>query len=160
MTAFADDKQIMECNSNLEVLINNMKQKLEMIIKWLKDSGLVVNDEKTEICLFYKQDHPTVDISINGKMIKSKKEINVLGVTFDTKMQWATQVSMAISKSKRALHGIKLIKKYLTKVEARMLLTSNFYSILYYNCEIWLSQGLNVRSKQQILAASAIALKL
>ena len=40
-----------------------------------------------------------------------------------------------------------------------MLLTSNYYSILYYNCEIWLSQGLNVRSKQQILAASAMALK-
>ena len=41
-----------------------------------------------------------------------------------------------------------------------MLLTSNFYSILYYNCEIWLSKELNVRNKQQILAASANALKL
>ena len=41
-----------------------------------------------------------------------------------------------------------------------MLLTSNFYSILYYNCEIWLSQGLNSRLKQQILAASANALKI
>ena len=41
-----------------------------------------------------------------------------------------------------------------------MLLTSNFYSILYYNCEIWLSQGLNTRHKQQMLAASANALKI
>ena len=31
---------------------------------------------------------------------------------------------------------------------------------LYYNCEIWLSQDLKVRSKQQLLAASANALKL
>ena len=85
MTAFADDKQIMECNSNLEVLINNMKQKLEMIIKWLKDSGLVVNDEKTETCLFYKRDHATITLNINNKNIRSKNVINVLGVLFDQK---------------------------------------------------------------------------
>ena len=41
-----------------------------------------------------------------------------------------------------------------------MLLTSNFYSVLYYNCEIWLSQGLNVRNKQLILAASSNALRI
>ena len=41
-----------------------------------------------------------------------------------------------------------------------MLLTSNFYSVLYYNCEIWLSKELKMRNKQQILAASANALKL
>ena len=40
------------------------------------------------------------------------------------------------------------------------MLTSNFYSILYYNCEIWLSNGLNPRNKQQIMTASANALKI
>ena len=135
LTAFADDKQIMESNKNLEVLINNMEMKLEMITKWLKDSGLVVNEEKTELCLFHKRDHPSVEVTINGKIIKSKKCINVLGVLFDSKMQWIDQVSQAITKSKKALHGIKLIRKYMTKSEIKMLITSNFYSILYYNCE-------------------------
>ena len=37
---------------------------------------------------------------------------------------------------------------------------ANFYSILYCNCEIWLSQGLNARQKQQILSALANALKI
>ena len=86
--------------------------------------------------------------------------INVLGVVFDSKMQWSNQVSQAINNSKRALHGIRLIKKFLTKSETKMLLTSNFYSILYYNCEIWLSQELNARNKQQILSASSNALRI
>ena len=77
-----------------------------------------------------------------------------------SKMQWATQVAMAISKSRRALHAIKLIKKYLTKAETKMLLTSNYYSILYYNSEIWLYDGLNPRLKNQILSASACAMKI
>ena len=53
-----------------------------------------------------------------------------------------------------------MIKKYLTKNETKLLITSNFYSVLYYNCEIWLSNDLNGRIKQHILAASANALKL
>ena len=84
----------------------------------------------------------------------------VLGVLFDSKMQWIDQVSQAITKSKKALHGIKLIRKYMTKSEIKMLITSNFYSILYYNCEIWLSRNLHARQKQQILSASACALKI
>ena len=41
-----------------------------------------------------------------------------------------------------------------------MLLTSNFYSVLYYNCEIWLSNNIKFRQKRQLLAASANALRL
>ena len=143
----------------MEALIANLERKLEMITKWLKDSGLVVNEDKTETCLFYKRDHPTVEITINSMKVSSKKTINVLGVLFDSKMQWSNQVAQAINNSKRTLHGIKLIKKYLTKSETKMLLTSNFYSVLYYNCEVWLSQELKGRNKQQILAASSNALK-
>ena len=119
-----------------------------------------MNEEKTELCLFYKTEQPTVELTINGKIIRSKKSINVLGIVFDSQMKWNEQVAQAITKSKRALHGIKLIKKYLTKDETKMLLTSNFYSILYYNCEVWLSEGLSPRHKQQLLAASANALKI
>ena len=40
MTKFADDNFIIKCNKFLHELIVDMKQCLEMIIKWLKDSGL------------------------------------------------------------------------------------------------------------------------
>ena len=46
--AFADDKQVIESDSNLVALITNMEIRLEMITKWLRDSGLVVNEEKPE----------------------------------------------------------------------------------------------------------------
>ena len=40
------------------------------------------------------------------------------------------------------------------------MLTSNFFSVLYYNSEIWHLPSLNQHSKQLMLAASAKALKL
>ena len=67
----------MVTNKNVQNMIRDMEFKLEMILKWLKDSGLVVNEEKTEICLFYKRDHPNIEITINNKVIKSKSQIMI-----------------------------------------------------------------------------------
>ena len=98
-------------------------------------------------------------MTINNKLIRSKQSINVLGVEFDSKLQWGAQVAQAINKSRRALHAICLVSKYMNKDETKLLLTSNFYSILYYNCEIWRLPSLSPFFKQHLLAASANALK-
>ena len=65
-----------------------MKTKLELITKWLKDSGLKVNKGKTEMCLFYKKDLPPVILNLNGNNLLSKDSMNVLGVAFDCKLNW------------------------------------------------------------------------
>jgi hypothetical protein len=63
-------------------------------------------------------------------------------------------------KANRALCAVRLIKKYFNGDELRTLLTSNFFSVRYYNSEIWHLQSLNQHSKQLLIAASAKALKL
>ena len=75
--------------------------------------------------------NPIYLISIN-KIIKSKKEINVLGIIFDSKLQWGPQVANAITKSTRALNAISLIRNYFNQEELLKLITSNVYSILFY----------------------------
>ena len=87
-------------------------------------------------------------------------QLDVLGVLFDSKLNWQPQVSNSITKAKKTLHAIKLIRKYFTRKELNQLITSNFYSVLYYNCEIWLTPNLNPRSKKQLLSTLAKALKL
>ena len=137
-----------------------MEVRLELMMKWLRQSGLVVNEEKTELLLFYKNDHSLIEIRINNKLVKSKKFINVLGVTFDCKLQWAEHIAGAINKSKKSLHAIKVIARYMNKNETKQIITSNFYSQLYYNCEIWMMPSLSPVLKQQLLSASTRALKL
>ena len=160
MTKFADDNFVIKYCKFLTQLIVDMKQTLEMIIKWLKDSGLKVNDAKTDICLFYKADTLPIQIEINGCEIRSNPTINVLGVIFDSKMQWGPQVENVIKKSNKAKHAISLIRKYFNKLELAALLTSNFYSILYYNSDVWLIPSLKPQLKQQLLSASAKALRI
>ena len=103
----------------------------------MRDSGLRVNEAKTEVCLFYKNNHPLIELEFNNVKVKSKTSMNILGVQFDSRLQWTEHISNTINKSKRALHAIKLIKKHFNKEELRQLLTANYYSILYYNAEVW-----------------------
>ena len=159
MTNYADDNYVIRCNKYISKLIPDMEKSLEAITKWLKKSGLKVNDSKTEMCLFHRNDTAPIQIKLNNSVIKSKPYMNVLGVIFDSKLQWQEQVALTIKKSKRALYCIKLIKKYFTTYELSQLITSNFYSVLYYNSEIWNIHSLNPKLKQALLSASATALK-
>ena len=159
LTNFADDNFIIEFNSKVNILIIDMEKKLEMITKWLKESGLKVNENKTELCLFHRNDTQIITINLQNQMITSKKSMNVLGVEFDSKLNWSQQVTNTIVKSNKALCALKLIKKYMFPHEMKSLLISNYYSILYYNSQIWLSPTLCHESKQQLMSASANALR-
>ena len=63
----------------------------------------------TELCLFHRRDCPTVVIRVGGIDIRSGPIMNVLGITFDSKLQWSQQISNMIKKSISALHAINLI---------------------------------------------------
>ena len=67
--------------------------------------------------------------------------MNVLGVSFDSKLNWQIQIQNSITKAKKALNAIKLIRNFFTKNELLTLITANYYSVLYYNSEIWYLQS-------------------
>ena len=123
----------------------------------MKDSGLKINENKTELCLFHRNDHAPISITINDAIITSKTSMNFLGVQFDSKLSWSDHVNKTINKAKSTYHAINLIKKYFTSDELKGLLTSNYYSVLYYNSEIWLLPSLSPRLKQKLMSASANA---
>ena len=82
--------------------------------------------------------------------------MNVLGVVFDSKLNWSTHVAQTIVKAKRALIALRLIKRFFSVSEMRTLLDANFYSILYY---IWLTPLLSSELNQNLLSISATALR-
>ena len=69
-------------------VIRNMEQRIEVMIKWLGSSGLIVNQDKTEVHLFHKANYALINITINNVTIRSKHSINILGVQFDSKLNF------------------------------------------------------------------------
>ena len=159
ITNFADDNFCLVWNRRLQNLILDLETKLEMITKWLRDSGLVVNESKTEICLFHRNDQPVIHVKIEETIITSKKSMNVLGVIFDSKLNWNLQVASCINKAKKKLFALRLLKRFFAPEQMRILLDSQFYSVLYYNSVVWLTSDLNSPMKQNLLSISANALR-
>ena len=86
--------------------------------------------------------------------------MNVLGVQFDSRLSWNDQVNKSINKAKKTFHAINLIKKYFNADELKGLLTLNYFSVLYYNSEIWHLPTLSTQLKQKLLSASANEIKI
>ena len=133
-----------ESSTLTHVLLSSMTQN-KGILEW----GL------TDLCLFHRRDTTPISISINGVNLTSNKTINILGVIFDSKLTWVDHISHAIKRSITALNAIRIIKRFFTKKELLSLVTSNFYSILYYNSEIWQIPTLKTTLKQSLLSTSA-----
>ena len=76
------------------------------------------------------------------------------------KLTWSLHIAKTINKANITLHAIRHIKKYFTSSEIQQIITSNFFSVLYYNSEIWQLPPLKHELKQQVLSASARALKV
>ena len=87
------------------------------ICEWMKDSGLKINEAMTEVCVFLRGDTATIIISVNGINVRTRTEINVLGVLFDSKLQWANHVQNAITHANGTLNPIKLLRKFFPKCE-------------------------------------------
>ena len=86
--------------------------------------------------------------------------MNVLGILFDSKLKWGPQVQRALQKADKALNALRLIRRYFVQEELIQLITSNYYSVLYFNSEVWHIPTLNQSLQSKLLSASAKALKI
>ena len=59
-----------------------------------------------------------------------------------------------------AIHCVKQIRNFFNPNELLQIITSNVYSILYYNSEIWNILSLHYEAKNKLLSISANALKI
>ena len=129
------------------------------VAAWLKDSGMKVNVEKTEIVVFYKNDTAPMEITVLEKTVTTKKSMNVLGLLFEAKLTWGGQVHKSIKKANQSLQGLKQILRYFNMEEKSQLVTAFYYSRLYYGSQIWLHQGLKKTFRDQLYSASGRALR-
>jgi hypothetical protein len=106
--SFMDDTFIPKSNNCKSTMIKDMEKSIESLTKWLKNSGLKVNNNKTELCLFYKNDTAPISITLDGVSIKSTKNIYVLSVLFDAKLSWAPHIYNTIAKASKSLNAINL----------------------------------------------------
>ena len=88
MSGFADDNYVIKWNKNLAVCIAEMENTLKTMTDCLNGSGMKVNESKLSAASFIKNDTMPKTIIIGETEVTTSKTINVLGVTFDSKLNW------------------------------------------------------------------------
>ena len=160
LSSFADDNFQFASHKEEKVSIEKCLTKLSKVIQFLEMSGLKINIDKTEICVFHTRDIKTETVMISGRNYEIKKTMKILGVIFDAKLTWHDHVNYAIQGANRAKQALSLISKYFTSQELLVLATAYFYGKLYYAAEIWLHSGIKACLKKHIWQSSSRMLQI
>ena len=119
-----------------------------------KNSGLKVNEEKTKITIFYKNNCNLADVVINGNNVRTKNTIRVLQIMMDTTLTWHEHISNTVNNVQSKIQAIRRIQCYFFNDELLQLLRMYFYPSMYYASNVWLTSSLNANLKSKLFLAS------
>jgi len=118
---------------------------------------MVCNLSKTEMMSFLA---PGLSITMDGVDIAAGNSMKVLGVYFDDELRWEKQVDHALLKASRVLHGLHKIRAYLNTQQAKQVVTSFFFLVLFYALEVWYHQHLGFHLKRRVRSVHYKAMRL
>lgn len=151
LTIFADDNYVIKASKTEEELKNKLKESTTKVFDWMSNSGLSINLAKTELVIFTpKKQQIIIDFKVHNIQIKSKNEMKILGVIFDSSLRWSNHIAKVCGETSRIAYGLKKLKKYLDLDELLKLVTTLGYSKLYYGAAVWLNSGLHSQNLQML----------
>ena len=136
---FADDNTISAFNSNLTELIKNLEKDSEIAINWFKSNEMLVNAEKFQAIILKKHGNTEepIKLKIDNKEIETEKNVKLLGVTIDEKLNFDEHVSFLCKKAAAQLNAISRIKYNLGQKEKEAILNSFIFSNFNYCPLVW-----------------------
>jgi hypothetical protein len=140
--SYADDSYVVVEASTPEEASIMAKEVSRRHIDYLSMIGMKPNPSKTEVVVFSKSKFPIeIEVDIAGSIIKSKSSMKVLGTVFDHKLSWDENIRSTIKKCNAKLSVLRKIRKYFDAAGYTKILTTQFFSLLYYCAPVWLTQS-------------------
>ena len=158
--SYADDSYYIAIHEEQAQALKDLEEKLIRAEQWLSGSGLKVNASKTELVIFHKHDSSRGGVYLSQIRIESKAEMKVLGIIFDNRLEWSSQVEKSIAAARQATQALGLVRKFFTKKEMSKLITALVFSRLYYAAQVWLLPNLKKRLMDRLFSQSGRSLKL
>ena len=94
---------------------------------------MIANPSKFQAIVFSKSNDPIkTDFQISDKVIKSDKSVELLGITFDYKLNFSTHIDKLCKKTNGPLNALYRLKHYLSKDSKRLALNSFILSNFNY----------------------------
>lgn len=134
MVSYADDSYVICSAVDSKVLQRLVGTTMENHINMLLNLGMIVNTSKTEIMVMKGV---KLDVIVNGVRLVQLKQLRVLGVIFDEGLTWEPQAERSILGCQRLKPALHVLNGKLNRKQFRQVITSHYFSTLYYGSEIW-----------------------
>jgi len=158
--SYADDSYVVVYGKTLDEVKEKITSVSKLHIKKLKLLGMKVNESKSEVVIFGKNQPVDADIYIGDVIVKSTATMKVLGITFDSKLTWEPHVTNLVKKCNAKLTVLRKLRHKFTVDQFMKIVTSQYYSILYYCAPVWLNDVLKSNLKRRINSAHFKALRI
>jgi len=152
-TSYADDSYVLITGKSLDEAINKISIVSRKHVEYLKSLGLVVNESKSEAVVFTKHGQTTAQIDICGTSIVTKDRMKVLGIIFHCNLSWEPQIRYVLKKCKSKLGVLKKTQKSFSVDQFLKIITTQYYSVLYYCSAVWLSDQTPARLRNLVNTA-------
>jgi len=156
---YADDSYVIITGTNLNETLSQTELISKKHVELLHNLGMKVNTDKSEVVIFNKTPI-RAEVTIGTSKIMSKSDMRVLGIIFDEHLKWETQIRSILSKCRSKLSVLRRIKKRFTTDQFLKIVTSQYYSNLYYCSSVWLSTETRWILKRMINSAHYKALRI
>ena len=138
---FADDTALYMFNTDLTVLISNVKVKIQQMFQWCICNKLTINSDKTYFVLFHTVNKPVpndlIDIVTPQMTIKRATEMKYLGLLLDEKLNYNEHVQSICNSLLKYFGIFNHIKHKVNKKTARQLYFAFVFSRIKYGIEIY-----------------------
>lgn len=109
---FADDLTIICCGNNIEPTTTLIQSTLEKLHNWSNRSGFKFSQSKSEYIVFSRKrikDINAISLTINNQPIKQVNCIKLLGIYFDSKLNWKYNIKTLKSDCNKRMNVIKTL---------------------------------------------------
>ncbi|XP_060527677.1 probable RNA-directed DNA polymerase from transposon BS isoform X2 [Cylas formicarius] len=123
---FADDTALLSTGTDAQTIVNNLNRTLQNIHIWSLNVGLEINPNKSAAIFFSRKNFKVnylPRLHLNTRTIAWTNSITYLGVIFDPKLSWESQIRNMIQKASGGLNMMRFISRIWWGAHPSTLLT-------------------------------------
>ncbi|XP_060843930.1 uncharacterized protein LOC132923934 [Rhopalosiphum padi] len=107
---FADDFNFWCRSNNLSTVQRFLEETANKLTQWANTSGFKFSNSKSQCIIFSKKRGPKhINVQIDGKNIPNNNKVKILGLKFDTKMNWIQHLKYLKTDINQRLNLIKVL---------------------------------------------------
>ena len=145
LTNYADDNTPYAMEPNIEALIRTLEVNTSILVKWFEDNYFKMNADKCHLLICNHCDD--LSVNIDNETILGSKDVKLLGITIDNKLDFGKHVAKLCSKVSLKLHALARISSFIHADKLRIIMKAFIESQFGYCPLIWMfhSRMLNNR---------------